>query len=162
MPCRVHVRSDRRSNYPSNLTESRGVARGDFPPAFQITVESLQLFDPERTSEVGQTVVEAKQHHLVVPLPRVLPLARITRYAVIAKTTQRFCQPGIVGRDHTAFSGRDVLDWMKAKGIEVGQCPHRATVITPTDSMAGIADQGQAMTITVHTNAGDRNGEIRL
>src|SRR5438105_1178650 len=94
--CRVHLRPDRWRNHAAHFAKGSAVARGDFPPSLQVTIKSLQLFDSERTSDVGQAVVETEQYYFVVPLPRALPLARVTRHAVIAKTSQRLCQPGIV------------------------------------------------------------------
>ena len=117
------------------------------PAPRQIRIQFLQLLNAQGTGNVSQAVIETQQHHFVMPLPRGLPLARVAADAVIAKAAQRLGELRIVGRDHAAFSGGDVLHRMKTEDGHVRQAAHPTAFVLGAQGMAGIFDHDQPVAL---------------
>ncbi len=147
MPRRIDLGSNRRRNDLRDLAKCGRITFRDLPAPRQIRLQLLQLLNAQGTSNVGQPVVEAQQHHLVMPLPGGLPLPRVAADAVIAKAAQRLGELRIVGRDHAAFPGRDVLHRMKAEDGHVRQAADPTALVLGAQSVAGIFDHHQPMAL---------------
>src|SRR2546427_12645674 len=68
--------------------------------ARQITCQFRQLLYAQCASYVSQSVIEAEQDHLVMPLTLGLAFSCFAADAVISKFSQRVGKSWIVGRDH--------------------------------------------------------------
>ena len=87
-----------------------------------------------------------------MPLARGLALPRVAADAVIAKSAQGFGEVGIVGGDHAAFAGGDVLHRMKAEDRHVRQAADPAASVLGAQRMAGIFDHDQPMALREFEN----------
>jgi hypothetical protein len=120
---RLAARALRRPDQPL-ARESLVVGRHQGAAPLDEAVQLVHLRQAERRLDLGQAIVEAELLHLVVPAvapavgervllaqQRVRPLVD----AVAAQSKQVAIQALVVGRDHSALAGRDVLDRMEGE-----------------------------------------------
>src|SRR5882672_1005593 len=124
--------------YAGHVSKRCGIVGGQGLALADEGLQLVQLAQAKSTLEVCKAIIVTQIDHLVDKVPSLRPLTMVASDAMVTKDAHALRQRCTVRGDRPPFTCGDVLDWMKAKGIEVGQRPHRATVITPTDSMAGI------------------------
>src|SRR5262244_2276319 len=109
MPGGRNVGGNDRQNDARNVTQCRRILSCNSPAPCEIFLQPLQLLQSQRTRDVRQPVVEAEQDHLIMPLPFPLPISSIAADPLIAKVAQCISESWIIGCDHPAFAGGEVL-----------------------------------------------------
>ena len=119
----------------------------NFSAPRQISFQLRELLKSQRAGDVGQSVIEAEQNHLVVPLAFTLAFAGLAADSVIAKFSQSIGKSGIIGRDHSAFTRGQMFHGMKTENRHVRDASHAAAAILRAQRMAGIFDDGQPVAV---------------
>src|SRR5713101_161653 len=148
MPCRVHLSSDGRPRYSSEIAKRSRIASRNLASACQIRLQLLELRQSQRASDISEPIVKTEQHHFVVPLSFSLTLPGIARNAVITKSPQRLCVVGAVGGDHAALSCRKMLHWMETKDRHMRNAAHAAIPVFSAESMRSVFDHGHSIAVS--------------
>src|ERR1700733_451995 len=144
MPCRIDALSHCRKRDSRQFVELTSVLRSNRSPPRKVRLQLPNLRKSQRASNVSKPVVKAEQHHLVKPLSRLLPVARLAADPVIAKAPERLRKLRIVSRDHAAFAGGQMLHRMKAKNCHVGNSANTLPMKLRAQCVAGVLNQNRA------------------
>src|ERR1700686_1624413 len=145
VPCWINILADLRRSDARNFLKSRIVTSSDLPSSPQIRFEPLELFNPKGTRDVGQTIVEPRQNHLVKPLAILLALSGIAADPVVSKTTKRLSEYRIVSGDHSPFAGRQMFHRVKAEHLHVRNASHSTSAILGPEGVTSIFYHDQTM-----------------
>src|SRR6185437_2442938 len=102
------------------LAECSRVAGCYFSSSRQVCIQLCQLLHTKSTGNICQAVVVSEEGHLVEPSAALLPVARIAVDSMIAEAAKCLGELGIVGRDHSAFSGGQVFYRVKTEHSHMG------------------------------------------
>ena len=130
--------------------QRRVVQSGKFGAALLECARLLQLLQPERGGDVGQVVLEARRHDLVVPARHRggEAVERIAAHAVQAHHARPRGQLGVARDQHAAFAGGDGLVGVEAEdGGVAGQRADQLAADRRRQRMGGVFDHLQPVAL---------------
>ena len=108
-------------------------------------LELAQLPQPERRLDVGHVVLEARDQNLVEPAAAlVVPLPGVAAHAVQTDHSGPGQELGL-GREHPAFTSRQILGRIKAEGDGIALTADGSPLVTGGQCVGGVLDYSQAM-----------------
>ena len=135
----------------------RSVVGADVPHAdLPVPLDLVQLAEGDRRQDVGEVRLVARHGDVVqraVPAPH------------HAKVVDRACDLGVVGRDHAALAGGDVLRGVEREARRLGERPDLATAVRALDGVRRVLDHRQPELrdrVEVGRLAGEVDGQDRL
>src|SRR5260370_7254769 len=148
MPCRVHLSSDGRPRYSSEIAKRSRIASRNLASACKIRLQLLELRQSQRAGDISEPIVKPEQPHFVVPLSFSLTLPGIARNAVITKSPQRLCVVGAVGGDHAALSCRKVLHWMETEDRHMRNAANSAIPVFGAESIRSVFNHSHSIAVS--------------
>ncbi len=110
------------------------VVGADVPLAdLPVPLDLVQLAEGDRRQDVGEVRLVARHGDVV---QRAMPAPHH------AKVVDRVCDLGVVGRDHPALAGGDVLRGVEREARRLGERPDLATAVRALDGVRRVLDHG--------------------
>jgi hypothetical protein len=112
-----------------------------------------QLRQAESRANIIESEIESEFGHIVVSRPAVFAVPAVHRHSVRAQQANMSGEFRIRGRNHAAFSGRDVLVSEKAEAARVTPASAWLSVVSGARCMCGVFDDLQSWTFASVSSA---------